>query len=174
MSVSVVSEPDADESDGQPTESDVFEQIYTDPGVCSNCFRRISVGLELVRPQGGRDSGLDTERVSWRTPDGCQGEALDDPPDSVPSVLPLARGATTCASCGSVDGLALWEGDRQLSQREALRRVDPLIERLRDRDLAVSESHLRTCVWRGKSRSAWQGYDKAIFAAAVTVGLRHG
>jgi hypothetical protein len=177
MSITVTTQPTGSdepaEHDDQPR-SDVFGEIWHDPGVCSNCFERITVGRDLARPRGGGDSGLDTEHISWRTPAGTNGERLEEPPATVANVHPLPRGTSACAECGSVQGLAMFTADSDLSRREALARVDTLVERVRELGHTISERHVRATVRRGKSRDEWQGQDKAIFTAAVTVGLRHG
>jgi hypothetical protein len=177
MSITVTTQPTGSdepvEHDEQP-QPDVFEAIWHDPGVCSNCFERITVGRDLARPKGGGDSGLDTEHISWRTPAGTHGERLEEPPATVANVYPLPKGASTCAECGSVQGLAMFTADSDLSRRDALQRVPTLVERVRELGHAISEPWVRATVRRGKTVDKWQGQDKAIFTAAINVGLEHG
>lgn len=178
-----------DQTDTDP--SDAFDEcIWYNSAVCNHCFghirdveeREIRVGknnqreLEWQFSNRTTDATLDHD-VEQKGETGLQAARDDDgrvigmEPIEEHSALYRETTRTTCLQCGSVGALAT---DETLSRREALSRVDALVARLREQGFSVSKRYLRETIRRGKTRRDTNDYDREIFAAAVTLAIRHG
>jgi len=169
--------------------ADVFERaIWTNSDICNNCFARVRTVDETSIWVGKNDQ----KRMDWEYRDRTRHSQLDHDVDakgetgliatrdkdgrvigSEPINTHSARyretTRTTCLRCGSVGCRAT---DHTLSRREALRRVDPLVERLREQDIDIDHRRLRSAVRYYKSSDKWQGFDFETFAAAVRIAVR--
>lgn len=159
-------DPDSDSTAGERALSFFDDVVWTQPDVCSNCFSRLRGRMAgLVETPDGKQHDIDE---SWRAPTATLGERLEEPPESVATVQPLARPSTTCEECGSVGGVA--QPDIK-SRRETLKCVPRLVERLAEYGYDVDERTVRNVVRHLKSKPEFRTDDKHVFATAVALGV---
>lgn len=144
-----------------------FERaIWHDRRTCSHCFAALRRVDELEKDDWGN-----VVQVSEYCEAAVEGFDKEDPPESVPSAIPLARERTTCGECGSVGGLA--QSD-PLSKQAAVDRVPALVTRLEERGHSVDLELVYATVRHLKSAADYQDDDKRVFAAAAGRGIKHG
>lgn len=141
-------------------------EIWYDHQICSNCFTLLK-GRFAGEFENRKGKLVEIDH-SWRTPEATLGEAHEEPPEEVASVIPLARARTTCEACGSVRGLSQGE---TLSKEAALERAKTLAERLREKGFDVDESLMLFTVGHCKATPRLAGDDKRIFATAAAYGV---
>lgn len=163
MSQAVHSDPDRRV---QPNRA--FERyIWTNPGICNNCFRRVkTLHQGPTKTLGDEQTTIEeTERTDaavW---------GIDKIVHDEYGALATRPSRTTCKACGSV---GLNADPQTLSRREALTRLDRLVERCREAKLPVAVDLMRKVVRKAKSRPSLQDHrDREIFAVAVEASIRH-
>jgi len=145
---------------------DIFQElIWENPEICNDCFAKIRDRTEL-------DAGADRLGTGNQPTDTLErfgvGEVGYDAEDvEAFGATPMYLARTFCGECGRRRARP-----HDLSLQEAVDRVGPLIDRLREQDIPVDEEAVYALVRECKSRDAIQGYDTEIFDRATRLGVR--
>lgn len=142
-----------------------FERyVWTDPGVCNNCFRRCKEIHEAEREVG---IAVETVQESYRTPEGelAQDSFEQDEYGAIQTHEPR----TTCSTCGSI-GL-LCQRDTY-SKAEVGELAERIANRLIENDVPCHVDATRRLAVKAKAKCNIQGKDREIFEGAAAFGIR--
>lgn len=152
MSVTVTTKPTDYEPQHHRTCREIANAaIFEHRAVCDECFAR-------VRTDDGQ-----------RAFDGTVG--IDVEEKDAYGAIEAHEQRTTCSQCGSIGCRPLEE---TLSVSEAIARVEPLAERLREAGHAPAVEAMYYLVREGKRRERLAGRDDELFRLAARLGLREG
>lgn len=144
--------------------------IWERDTVCSDCFERIrdsDEGGSVVASADRLGTGEDPTTTRVRAGSGVVGHDGDDM--DAYGAMRVHRGQLYCGNCGRPNGSAR---DSTMSLEDALDRVPALLARCREEYIAVDPDMVYTVVRRGKSVQKYQRHNRAIFAAALKLGVR--
>lgn len=148
-----------------PAPADAFEQrIWTNPGICSNCFTR----CKEITPTGASEWGNKPTEHHDRTPDATiDTEKFDhDRYGALYSTAPR----TVCENCGTIRLLA---DDDTLSKKELHQAATTIAERLEEDGYGVNRRQMRLFINVIKRVPLFNDYDFEILAGAVYYGITH-
>lgn len=157
--------------------------VWKNARVCNGCFEHVKEIQEATFSGGVSEHSAEdhhrtpqatlepderiVETVDGSTGGAHRGDAGADTERPGPKRSAIAR--TTCRSCARV---GCWAESDTLTQIQATRLVNPLLERLEEAGLDVDEETLRYLVWNLKAKEDIQGKDTEIFRVATKKAIQ--